>query len=135
MIIPDTLSQVAIRPIQVALASLAVYVVYGFVQRARARSRVTPLGGPPSPSWLFGAGRILLDAPNAGEKFEEWADQYGLMFRVGAPLGGTRLLVCDPKAIMHFYANETYTYVNNKLARVAIEQLVRRLSRTVPCRS
>ncbi|KAJ7600586.1 cytochrome P450, partial [Mycena floridula] len=51
-----------------------------------------------------------------------WAE-YGPVFAVPWTLGTTRIIVTDPKAVAHFYARETYVYVQNSLSRVAIANL------------
>ncbi|EIW62267.1 cytochrome P450 [Trametes versicolor FP-101664 SS1] len=63
------------------------------------------------------------NAIDTSNLYEVWADKYGSVFSVPAPLGGTRVVLTDPKAIAHFYTHETFTYVQTKLARVAIENL------------
>jgi len=46
-----------------------------------------------------------------GSIYEQWANEYGLVFGVPTTLGGNKIvLLCDPKAIAHFYAKETWTY-------------------------
>ncbi|OBZ66782.1 GDP-L-fucose synthase [Grifola frondosa] len=105
-------------------ASLVLWVLSKVFQTLRIRFRTTPLKGPPNPSLLLGIGRFLTNAPNSSDIFEAWAEQYGLAYHIPAPLGGTRVVLCDPKAILHFYSLETFTYVQTALARIAIEAMV-----------
>ncbi|KAI9059020.1 cytochrome P450 [Trametes sanguinea] len=107
----------------VLLASTAVYVLYKIAHSFARRSRTTPLAGPPSTSWIFGIRKAGNDTQDAAIMYEEWAEQYGPVYRVPAPFGSTRVILTDPKAIAHFYAHETFTYVQTKLSRVAIENL------------
>lgn len=127
MIIPSDLQPVS--GWSVSLVLLAVYVLYKFARSYTTRGPATPLTGPARTSWLFGAAKVMGNVPDASNLYEVWADKYGAVFRVPAPLGGTRVVLTDPKAIAHFYAHETFTYVQTKLARVAIENLVSGLRR------
>ncbi|KAI0751770.1 hypothetical protein C8Q80DRAFT_1268958 [Daedaleopsis nitida] len=57
--------------------------------------------------------------------YEEWTQRYSAVFRVPAPLGSTRVVLTDPKAVAQFYSVETWTYVQTMffLFRVAIESM------------
>ncbi|KAI0829191.1 cytochrome P450 [Trametes gibbosa] len=101
----------------------AVYVLYKLARSFRKRSHATPLSGPPSPSWLFGVSKVVGNHPSTSSLYEQWAEQYGSVYRVPSPLGSSRVVLTDPKAIAHFYSLETFTYVQTTLSRVAIENL------------
>ncbi|RPD62175.1 cytochrome P450 [Lentinus tigrinus ALCF2SS1-7] len=121
MIIP---TQVRALPLwQVALFLVLVYVAHILLKSYRVRARSTPLGCPPRPSWLFGVSRLIINNPDASSMYEAWVHQFGSVFKIPAPLGHTRVILTDPKAIAHFYSVETWTYVQTRLARVAIENL------------
>lgn len=124
MIIPaDIVSSLPLW--QAAAVLAAVYFAQRFVRAHRKAARETPLACPPRQSWLFGI-RNLIANPDSGSIYEAWIDEYGSVYRVPAPLGSTRVILTDPKAIAHFYSVETWTYVQTKLARVAIEGLLGR---------
>lgn len=123
MIIPADIQTVPLS--NVVLVFTAIYIAHKLVKAYRFRARSTPLAGPPRPSWLFGVSKLVGNNPNASSIYEEWVDKYGSVFLVPAPLGGKRVILTDPKAIAHFYSVETWTYVNTKLSRVAIANLVR----------
>ncbi|KAH9887704.1 cytochrome P450 [Cubamyces lactineus] len=122
MIIPSDL-QSAIPGWNIFLIGAALYLVYKVGKSYASRSRATPLSGPPSPSWIFGIRKGDGNDPSGAALYEEWAAQYGSVYRVPAPFGSTRVIVMDPKAISHFYTLETFTYVQTKLSRIAIENL------------
>ena len=128
MIIPPDLLT-ALSGWNALLVSAALYLVYKLGKSYAKRYRATPLAGPPSPSWLFGIRRGDGNDMNGAALFEEWAAQYGSVYRVPAPFGSTRVVLMDPKAISHFYTLETFTYVQTKLSRIAIENLVSRVGR------
>ncbi|KAH9936872.1 cytochrome P450 [Epithele typhae] len=108
---------------QLALLGGAAYAATTWYGAARRRARATPLAGPLRPSWLFGVTKQVLNNPDAPAIYEGWVEEYGAVFVAPAPLGATRVVLTDPKAVAHFYAAETWTYVQTKLARVAIEGL------------
>ena len=51
--------------------------------------------------------------------------RYGAMFRIPEALGRTTIIVCDPKAIQHFYSKETYGYIHDPLGKALIADIVR----------
>ncbi|KAF4574399.1 hypothetical protein EYR40_005882 [Pleurotus pulmonarius] len=85
----------------------------------RGTSATTALLGPPSQSWLLG-NRALAGVDNEVPILEGWANQYGRIFQIGGPLGSSRIVLCDPKAIAHFYSKETFTYVQTAFAKIFI---------------
>jgi hypothetical protein len=87
-------------------------------------TKTTPLKGPKSKSWIFGNSRFLSAHKDAALVYEEWAEQYGLVYRTHTALGGTKIVLCDPKAIQHFYSKETYGYLRNTTARIQINNMV-----------
>jgi hypothetical protein len=88
------------------------------------RARTTALRGPKNISFIFGFYRYIQEQEDSGVVYENWAKEYGPAFIVPGPLGTKRTVICDPKANAHFYSRETYGYVQPKLARVFIENLV-----------
>ncbi|TBU29145.1 cytochrome P450 [Dichomitus squalens] len=108
---------------QAAAVLAAVCFAYSYIQTRRKVARATPLAGPPSPSWLFGVRHLVSNSPEAPAIYERWSEEFGSVYRIPAPLGSTQVVLTDPKAIAHFYSEETWTYVQTKLSRVAIEGL------------
>ena len=124
MIIPADV----LRPLpvwQLVGVLVLVYIANGFLQSRRKATRETPLASPPRPSWLFGAHQGLMNNPDIAAIYEAWIEEYGSVFRIPAAFGSNRVILADPKAIAHFYSEETWTYVQTRLSRVAIEGLVR----------
>ncbi|KAJ7235293.1 cytochrome P450 [Mycena haematopus] len=81
------------------------------------------LNGPPSESLVFGLNRKLAQAPDSGILYQEWAAQYGPVFETPTPFGGRKIVLCDPKAVNHFYSMERSIYVKSKLGRAVIANL------------
>ncbi|KAI0637564.1 cytochrome P450 [Trametes polyzona] len=121
MIIPPDLQPVSAW--NVGLILLAIYLAYKVGRSFLKRPNATPLAGPPRPSWIFGISRAAGGQLNTAALYEDWAAQYGSVYRVPTALGSTTVILMDPKAVSHFYTHETYTYVQTKLSRVAIENL------------
>ncbi|KAH7927044.1 cytochrome P450 [Leucogyrophana mollusca] len=115
-----------VHVIDVAVASAAVWVLVKLVRTTRRRLKTTQLNGPPNPSFVFGVGQALNDSGDAGAMYEQWAEEYGLVYKVPAALGKSRVVLCDPKAVAHFYARETFGYVLTPLSKMAIEAIVGR---------
>jgi hypothetical protein len=106
-------------PALYVLASIAVY-------RAIKHLRKLRLCGPPSPSFVFGNTKEISEARNPAELYERWAQMYGHVYRIRGPLGTDRLVICDPKALSHLLALDSWKYSHPPLALLQITMLVRR---------
>uniref|UniRef100_A0A0W0G6N4 Cytochrome p450 n=1 Tax=Moniliophthora roreri TaxID=221103 RepID=A0A0W0G6N4_MONRR len=100
------------------LIILSCIGLYFFLRRRRQKSHTTPLIGPPSKSLIFGLSKHLnsLDV-DPGETIEQWAKEYGSVYKVPTVLGGAKIVVCDPRAVRDFYSKETWTYVGTPLGK------------------
>ncbi|KAJ7683554.1 cytochrome P450 [Mycena rosella] len=83
----------------------------------------TKLNGPPPDSWFFGVSRKITQSTDAGLLFQEWAAKYGPVFQVPIAFRGRRTILCDPKAVNHFYSMERSVYAKSGLARAVISNL------------
>ena len=117
---PSTIVRVA----DALLLAAGSYVLYNFFQTFHRRAKTTKLSGPPSNNWLLGLLRSILQG-DAAALYEEWAKEHGTVFSVPGTFGSRRIVITDPKAVSHFYANETYTYLQSDIAKRFIESLVR----------
>lgn len=84
----------------------------------------TRLSGPPSESWIFGLSKKLFESKDPALLLEEWAEKYGSVFRIPLALGSSRVVLCDPKAVAHFYARESTGFRMNAASKILIETLV-----------
>ncbi|KAL1718549.1 cytochrome P450 [Schizophyllum commune] len=109
----------------VLIVASTLYILHKALRKVTSRSGVptTPLRGPPSPNWLFGVHRDIVRAKDPGAVWENWQREYGLVYATPAPLGETRIALFDPKALAHFYARETWTYVNPRISKMIIENM------------
>ncbi|KIK17678.1 hypothetical protein PISMIDRAFT_633442 [Pisolithus microcarpus 441] len=105
------------------LAGIAgVLVLRSALRVARRRLKTTSLRGPPGAHPIFGASKDLFEAPDTGEIFDTWAEEYGVAYEVPTSFGGKKIMLCDPRALAHYYARETWTYVLTDSTRVFLER-------------
>ncbi|KAJ7913157.1 cytochrome P450 [Mycena leptocephala] len=74
-------------------------------------------------SFIFGLNRRIARAPDSGIVYQEWAAKYGPVFQIPTAFLSRRLILCDPKAVNHFYSMERSIYVKPKLGRAVLANL------------
>jgi len=89
----------------------------------RKRPKTTRLRGPPS--GLFGAEEVLFKSPDSAAVHEAWYKEYGPAYEIPLILGERRVVLCDPKALAHFFARDSWTYVLTQAGKVVIARSVR----------
>ncbi|KAI6103762.1 cytochrome P450 [Pisolithus croceorrhizus] len=99
-----------------------VFALRSALRAARRRLKTTSLRGPAGTHPIFGASKDLFETPDTGEIFETWAEEYGAAYEVPTSFGGNKIMLCDPRALAHFYARETWTYVHTDSTRVFLER-------------
>jgi len=114
-----------ITSLDVVFLLFGLWLLLKSVRILRTRAKSTLLKGPGSKSWIFGNSHFLAEQKNVALVYEEWAEQYGAVFRTPIALGRTRVVLCDPKAIQHFYSKGTYGYIRNSMSKLLIKNLVR----------
>ena len=125
-----TVAHLPLAPDIVIVILLSLLALIPFLPRPSSFSflkpsvQTTPLPGPRNTSLLFGLYRHINESPDAGLVYERWAEEYGPAYVVPGGFGSKRVVICDPRANAHFYARETFGYVQTKLSRVFIENLV-----------
>ncbi|KAJ7055687.1 cytochrome P450 [Mycena amicta] len=72
--------------------------------RPRRHDLVVLLGGPKSPSFVFGNMLELQAADEYGQKEYQWLEEFGAVYPIKGCLGQTRLMISDPEA-MRFVLN------------------------------
>jgi hypothetical protein len=103
---------------------VGLWVLSKVAKILRRRAKTTQLKGPPRMSWMFGVSRFLSEHKDSSLVQEQWAEQYGNVFRVPIAMGQTVVALCDPKAIQHFYSKESFTYVDSPAMKIVIERIV-----------
>ncbi|KAI0087586.1 PAH-inducible cytochrome P450 monooxygenase PC-PAH 1 [Irpex rosettiformis] len=87
------------------LISLTVYTIY----RRLTKFSVKHIRGP-DPSFWKGNMHTFSYQSNVGDLDFEYVKEYGLVWRMSAPLGQDVLAVADPKALQHIYQRSGYNY-------------------------
>ncbi|KAG2039475.1 cytochrome P450 [Suillus americanus] len=77
----------------------------------RWRLKTTQLRGPPRTSFIYGVSHDLASSHDSSEMYERWATEYGVAYMIPSILGQTTIVLCDPRAIAHLYARDTWSYV------------------------
>ena len=90
----------------------------------RRRTKTTPLKGPASKSFIFGNSHFLSVQEDPALAYEEWAEQYGAVYRTPMALGGTHVVLCDPQGIQHLFSKEPYGYIHSPSDKILIETMV-----------
>lgn len=109
----------------VLVYAAGIWLISKIITKVRRRRYATPLQGPPSQNFFFGYQQTIMDINVDGALlYEEWVAQYGSVISVPWSLGLNKIVISDPKAIAHFYARETFGYVQNGISRNAIANLV-----------
>ena len=106
--------------------SFLALVVGALLRRFLISSRSTPLRGPPRLSWLSGTVGFEFTIAGRAAEIKKWTAEYGLVFQVPWVMGSNQVVLCDPKAVAHFYARDTTVYGGSKAHRKGAELLVRR---------
>jgi len=107
-----------------ASISLATFLVFKIVTTPRRKFSTTRLLGPPSPSFLYGVARDTTESSDSGSIYEAWMKEYGVAFEVPAALGRKTIMLCDPKALQHYYMRETWTYIPLPWERIIVQRTV-----------
>ena len=125
--LPNVRIGVSFRVLDVVAVSFFTWTLIRLVRTAHRRARTTRLNGPPSKSLVLGFPEFFSasSTPDGPDIYEAWAEEYGAVYQVPSVLGTTRIVLCDPKAIAHFYARETTTYVLTPLGKFMVGILVR----------
>ncbi|KAH0839400.1 cytochrome P450 [Lanmaoa asiatica] len=106
-----------------AVVCTAIWTLLRRLRSSREKHRTTQLRGPPSESFLYGVGKRIRDAENSGPMYEAWAQEYGPVYAVPSTLGNERIVLCDHKAIAHFYSKESWTYIQTPLTKRSFAEL------------
>jgi hypothetical protein len=118
-----TLLMIHLPSTNVFLVVVVLLILLVGFRRCR-RPCTTKFNGPPSTNFLFGHSNTLLRSSLHSHQIEEWEIQYGSVFNVPTVLGRKNLVLCDPKAILHLYASDTYAYRQPRSFRSFIENFV-----------
>ncbi|KAG9309786.1 cytochrome P450 [Chiua virens] len=125
--VPESVQMILSRiphlsPFNAVVACTAVFALLKLIRVSRKRLRTHRLNGPSSPSFVYGAGKVVMEADDPGNVYEVWAKEYGAVFEMPSTLGSRRIVVYDLKALTHFHSKDSWTYVRTPLAKKSIER-------------
>ncbi|KAK7053769.1 cytochrome P450 [Favolaschia claudopus] len=88
-----------------------------------SRTVTTKLGGPPSTSRILGLSREIIESRDMSTTYEEWAACYGPVYQVPLMFGRKKVVLTDPKALVHFYNSERAVYTKTDNDRLFIGRI------------
>ncbi|KAF7331039.1 Cytochrome P450 [Mycena venus] len=83
-------------------------------------SHTTRLWGPSSRSLIMGLSHKLITSLDSSLLYEDWAARYGPVFEVPLMFGRKKVVLTDPKAVVHFYNSERTIYTKTENDRMFI---------------
>ncbi|KAG9309820.1 cytochrome P450 [Chiua virens] len=104
------------------VACTAAFAFLKLIRMSRRRVRTYRLKGPPNPSFVYGAGKIVLEGDDQGTVYESWAKEYGAVFEMPTALGSHRIVLYDLKALAHFHSKDTWTYAKAPIIKKSLER-------------
>ncbi|KAG2066948.1 cytochrome P450 [Suillus decipiens] len=116
----------SIGAFNIVVSFAALWAVVKVSRALRWRLKTTQLRGPPRTSFIYGVSHDLASSQDSGGMYERWATEYGVVYMIPSVLGQTRIVLCDPRAIAHFYARETWTYVKTPVSLALLDASIGR---------
>jgi len=109
----------------VLIYTSAATILYIIVKRVKKPREVqtTPLPGPPSESYIYGAYKRAFTDEEPSARFSDWVKEYGPVISVPGSFGRPKVVLLDPRAASHFYAGETWTYQRAEFGRTFVARL------------
>ncbi|KAF7331057.1 Cytochrome P450 [Mycena venus] len=109
------------------LVLLGLWLSTKLVLNAWRELKTIQLRGPPPTSRILGLSGDILQSPDISLAYEDWAAQYGPVFEVPLAFGRKKIVLTDPKALIHFYNSERSVYTKAKNDRIFIGRIVNSL--------
>ncbi|KIM89255.1 hypothetical protein PILCRDRAFT_813191 [Piloderma croceum F 1598] len=115
-----------VTSLDVVLLLSGLWLLSKCLRLLRRRAKSTYLKGPASKSFVFGVSRWLSERKDADASLvlEEWAEQYGAVFRMPIPMGRTQVVLFDPKAIQHVYSKREAGYIQPPATTIFIADMI-----------
>ncbi|KAH8824624.1 cytochrome P450 [Flagelloscypha sp. PMI_526] len=106
--------------------ALAAYTLVSSLLACRRRLRITtPLRGPNIRYYRYLAlNRGLRQSERPHLLYEKWVSEFGSIVDIPALFFSKNILVVDPKAVAHFYANDPAIYEQRRVTKVVIDGLL-----------
>ncbi|KAM6495423.1 Cytochrome P450 [Amanita muscaria] len=81
----------------------------------RRSSRLAILRGPRSNNIFVGRLREIIS--DTATSVDRWVSEYGYVFKVPTGLGTNLIVITDPKAVAHVYANDSFGYLRSNFQK------------------
>ncbi|KAI6040866.1 hypothetical protein EDC04DRAFT_2990027 [Pisolithus marmoratus] len=111
----------SITLLDIAAVIAAIWALCSALRAAWRTFKTTKLHRLPRTDLIFGAAKQIFKSPDAGAIYEAWVKEYGVAYEVLTTLGGKKIVLTDLRALAHYYAKETWTYVQTASARSFIQ--------------
>lgn len=109
--------------IDIAAGLAAAILAFRIAYLAKHKGlRTTRLRGPSG--GLFGVEKVLFESPDSTALYETWYKEYGAVYEVPMMLGQRRIVLCDPKALAHFYGKDSWSYTLKPAEKIGLEKTV-----------
>ncbi|KAH8834583.1 cytochrome P450 [Flagelloscypha sp. PMI_526] len=99
---------------EVGLVSTSLLLAYAvgsyYFSRQRRFQITTPLKGPSRLHPIWGWTKALMTSNNVAARYEGWVEEFGSIVGVPTLLWNQKIILTDPKAVNHFYANDPNIY-------------------------
>jgi hypothetical protein len=112
----------------VGLLSL-LYIVARTAQHFSRRAKATRLCGPKSPSYLYGWMKVLENTNDTTTFYEMWSRSFGVVYRLPMAVSTEKVVVMDPKAIVHIFTKDTISYNQPTSLQLTMNHLVGQIRR------
>ncbi|EIW84053.1 cytochrome P450 [Coniophora puteana RWD-64-598 SS2] len=113
-----------LRALDVAAISLGVWLLLKAARVARRRVVATKLHGPPRTNLLLGEGYKINESNDPGSLYEAWEKEYGSVYSLPSTIGMSKIVLCDSKAVQHFYKFETSRYERPEVGKFLVGKSV-----------
>ena len=114
---------------EIGVVSATIFVAYSlgswYIARRRRFRVTTPLNGPERLHPIWGWTQAIIKTDYSAEMYEDWVKEFGSVVGVPTVFWNQKIILADPKAVTHFYANDPTIYGQSGLAKVFIANLVR----------
>ncbi|EIW82619.1 cytochrome P450 [Coniophora puteana RWD-64-598 SS2] len=98
------------RALDAVVISFGVWLLLKVGCIARRCLVATSLPGPPRTNLLLGEGHFINESNDPAAIFESWEKKYGGIYSIPSTAWMNQIVLCDPKAVAHFYHYETTRY-------------------------
>ncbi|KAH8797985.1 cytochrome P450 [Flagelloscypha sp. PMI_526] len=113
---------------EIGAVSVTIFLTWSlgswYISRRRRFRVTTPLNGPERLHPIWGWTQAIIKTDYSAEMYEDWVKEYGSIVGVPTMLWNQKIILADPKAVTHFYANDPVIYGQGGLSKTFIDNIV-----------